>query len=144
MSAGIVSRYSIICTSWPISVYLLRNIYLSRRMVYTRSTYVSRYCTSSRPRLTAPPTEPINPRPLPFSTARKPSSTTSRMELTWLADTPQSRNRTRALKACPACQRRKVSLRHATPSITHRVFQLLRTSIETMPTPHCRLRGRRT
>lgn len=30
------------------------------------------------------------------------------MELTWLADTPQSRSRTRALRACPSCQRRKV------------------------------------
>ncbi|KAF9887583.1 hypothetical protein FE257_009795 [Aspergillus nanangensis] len=29
------------------------------------------------------------------------------MELTWLADTPQSRRRTRALRACPQCQRRK-------------------------------------
>ncbi|KAJ5815314.1 hypothetical protein N7474_007091 [Penicillium riverlandense] len=30
------------------------------------------------------------------------------MELTWLADTPQSRSRVRALRACPSCQRRKV------------------------------------
>ncbi|GKZ33240.1 hypothetical protein AbraIFM66950_003036 [Aspergillus brasiliensis] len=29
------------------------------------------------------------------------------MELTWLADTPQSRRRTRALRACATCQRRK-------------------------------------
>ncbi|PYI01058.1 fungal-specific transcription factor [Aspergillus sclerotiicarbonarius CBS 121057] len=32
------------------------------------------------------------------------------MELTWLADTPQSRRRTRALRACATCQRRKVCL----------------------------------
>ncbi|KAJ5355363.1 uncharacterized protein N7496_012575 [Penicillium cataractarum] len=36
------------------------------------------------------------------------------MELTWLADTPQSRTRARALKACPACQRRKKRCRHLT------------------------------
>lgn len=30
------------------------------------------------------------------------------MELTWLADTPQSRRRSRALRACSDCQRRKV------------------------------------
>ncbi|KAL4998102.1 hypothetical protein BDV10DRAFT_76269 [Aspergillus recurvatus] len=30
------------------------------------------------------------------------------MELTWLADSPQSRRRTRALHACPTCRRRKV------------------------------------
>ncbi|KAL4746779.1 hypothetical protein BDW72DRAFT_184181 [Aspergillus terricola var. indicus] len=29
------------------------------------------------------------------------------MELTWLADSPQSRRRTRALHACPTCRRRK-------------------------------------
>ncbi|KAL4889721.1 hypothetical protein BDV59DRAFT_186052 [Aspergillus ambiguus] len=34
------------------------------------------------------------------------------MELTWLADTPQSRGRTRALRACPQCQRRKKRCRH--------------------------------
>ncbi|KAJ5214807.1 hypothetical protein N7468_010486 [Penicillium chermesinum] len=34
------------------------------------------------------------------------------MELTWLADTPQSRNRTRALRACSTCQRRKKRCRH--------------------------------
>lgn len=39
----------------------------------------------------------------------------NRMELTWLADTPQSRSRTRALRACPACQRRKVRGRDANP-----------------------------
>ncbi|KAJ5102851.1 transcriptional regulator family: Fungal Specific TF [Penicillium argentinense] len=38
------------------------------------------------------------------------------MELTWLADTPQSRSRTRALRACPACQRRKKRCRHLTAS----------------------------
>ncbi|KAJ5668786.1 hypothetical protein N7462_009856 [Penicillium macrosclerotiorum] len=38
------------------------------------------------------------------------------MELTWLADTPQSRSRTRALRACPACQRRKKRCRHLPPS----------------------------
>ncbi|RAL05045.1 transcription factor domain-containing protein [Aspergillus ibericus CBS 121593] len=34
------------------------------------------------------------------------------MELTWLADTPQSRRRTRALRACATCQRRKKRCRH--------------------------------
>ncbi|KAL2809297.1 hypothetical protein BJX63DRAFT_423974 [Aspergillus granulosus] len=34
------------------------------------------------------------------------------MELTWLADTPQSRRRTRALRACPSCQKRKKRCRH--------------------------------
>ncbi|KAL4939641.1 hypothetical protein BDV06DRAFT_33219 [Aspergillus oleicola] len=34
------------------------------------------------------------------------------MELTWLADTPQSRRRTRALRACPSCQRKKKRCRH--------------------------------
>ncbi|KAF7632020.1 fungal-specific transcription factor [Aspergillus flavus] len=34
------------------------------------------------------------------------------MELTWLADTPQSRRRTRALRACAHCQRRKKRCRH--------------------------------
>ncbi|KAL4950063.1 hypothetical protein BDW69DRAFT_202399 [Aspergillus filifer] len=29
------------------------------------------------------------------------------MDLTWLADSPQSRRRTRALRACPSCQRKK-------------------------------------
>ncbi|KAJ5150955.1 uncharacterized protein N7482_010207 [Penicillium canariense] len=42
------------------------------------------------------------------------------MEFTWLADTPQSRSRTRAPKACPACQRRK-RCRHLTadPEVNH-------------------------
>jgi 4-hydroxy-3-methylbut-2-en-1-yl diphosphate synthase IspG/GcpE len=30
------------------------------------------------------------------------------MELTWLPDIPQSRSRTRAVRACPTCQRSKV------------------------------------
>ncbi|KAI9368938.1 hypothetical protein BJX61DRAFT_536834 [Aspergillus egyptiacus] len=34
------------------------------------------------------------------------------MELTWLADTPQSRRRKRALRACLSCQRRKKRCRH--------------------------------
>ncbi|KAB8263744.1 hypothetical protein BDV32DRAFT_118366 [Aspergillus pseudonomiae] len=34
------------------------------------------------------------------------------MELTWLADIPQSRRRTRALRACAHCQRRKKRCRH--------------------------------
>ncbi|KAL3457731.1 hypothetical protein BJX64DRAFT_244307 [Aspergillus heterothallicus] len=34
------------------------------------------------------------------------------MELTWLADTPQSRRRTRALRACSRCQKRKKRCRH--------------------------------
>ncbi|KAL2866363.1 transcription factor domain-containing protein [Aspergillus lucknowensis] len=34
------------------------------------------------------------------------------MELTWLADTPQSRRRTRALRACPSCQKRKKRCYH--------------------------------
>ncbi|KAL4927430.1 transcription factor domain-containing protein [Aspergillus undulatus] len=34
------------------------------------------------------------------------------MELTWLADTPQSRRRTRALRACSTCQRKKKRCRH--------------------------------
>ncbi|KAL2787265.1 hypothetical protein BJX66DRAFT_327981 [Aspergillus keveii] len=34
------------------------------------------------------------------------------MELTWLADTPQSRRRTRALRACSSCQKRKKRCRH--------------------------------
>ncbi|OQE20456.1 hypothetical protein PENSTE_c013G07835 [Penicillium steckii] len=34
------------------------------------------------------------------------------MELTWLPNTPQSRSRTRAPRACPACQRRKKRCRH--------------------------------
>ncbi|OJJ35725.1 hypothetical protein ASPWEDRAFT_51706 [Aspergillus wentii DTO 134E9] len=34
------------------------------------------------------------------------------MELTWLADTPQSRSRARALRACANCQRRKKRCRH--------------------------------
>ncbi|KAJ6113747.1 hypothetical protein N7523_007064 [Penicillium sp. IBT 18751x] len=46
------------------------------------------------------------------------------MELTWLADTPQSRSRTRALRACPACQRRKKRCRHLTanPDIVNDQF----------------------
>ncbi|KAL4874180.1 hypothetical protein BDV12DRAFT_182009 [Aspergillus spectabilis] len=39
------------------------------------------------------------------------------MELTWLADTPQSRRRTRALRACPSCQRRKKRCRHLGPDL---------------------------
>ncbi|KAJ5988229.1 transcriptional regulator family: Fungal Specific TF [Penicillium waksmanii] len=39
------------------------------------------------------------------------------MELTWLANTPQSRSRTRAPRACPACQRRKKRCRHLTLGI---------------------------
>ncbi|KAJ5585365.1 uncharacterized protein N7459_005165 [Penicillium hispanicum] len=38
------------------------------------------------------------------------------MELTWLADTPQSRGRTRALRACPTCQRRKKRCQHLAPN----------------------------
>ncbi|KAL4901956.1 hypothetical protein BDW74DRAFT_68718 [Aspergillus multicolor] len=34
------------------------------------------------------------------------------MELRWLADTPQSRRRTRALHACPTCRRKKKRCRH--------------------------------
>ncbi|KAJ5894445.1 transcriptional regulator family: Fungal Specific TF [Penicillium taxi] len=34
------------------------------------------------------------------------------MELTWLVDSPQSRSRLRALKACSACQQRKKRCRH--------------------------------
>ncbi|CAG8903030.1 unnamed protein product [Penicillium egyptiacum] len=37
------------------------------------------------------------------------------MELTWLPDIPQSRSRTRALRACPACQRSKKRCRHLIP-----------------------------
>ncbi|KAL4800076.1 hypothetical protein BDV19DRAFT_376085 [Aspergillus venezuelensis] len=37
------------------------------------------------------------------------------MELTWLADSPQSRRRTRALRACPTCQRKKKRCRHSDP-----------------------------
>ncbi|KAJ5442390.1 Uracil-DNA glycosylase [Penicillium cf. griseofulvum] len=37
------------------------------------------------------------------------------MELTWLPDIPQSRNRTRALRACPTCQRSKKRCRHLIP-----------------------------
>ncbi|KAJ5782207.1 transcriptional regulator family: Fungal Specific TF [Penicillium paradoxum] len=37
------------------------------------------------------------------------------MELTWLADIPQARGRTRALRACPACQRSKKRCRHLMP-----------------------------
>ncbi|KAJ5123464.1 transcriptional regulator family: Fungal Specific TF [Penicillium atrosanguineum] len=46
------------------------------------------------------------------------------MELTWLADSPQSRSRTRALRACPACQRRKKRCRHLTanPDIVNDQF----------------------
>jgi hypothetical protein len=38
-----------------------------------------------------------------------PQQFSALMELTWLADTPQSRRRTRALRACSSCQKRKVS-----------------------------------
>ncbi|KAJ5101483.1 hypothetical protein NUU61_003705 [Penicillium alfredii] len=41
------------------------------------------------------------------------------MELTWLADTPQSRNRTRAVRACPNCQRRKKRCRHTNSESAH-------------------------
>ncbi|KAJ5312898.1 hypothetical protein PENANT_c049G02942 [Penicillium antarcticum] len=37
------------------------------------------------------------------------------MELTWLPDIPQSRSRTRALRACPQCQRSKKRCRHLNP-----------------------------
>ncbi|CAG8213307.1 unnamed protein product [Penicillium nalgiovense] len=37
------------------------------------------------------------------------------MELTWLPDIPQSRSRTRALRACPTCQRSKKRCRHLIP-----------------------------
>ncbi|KAJ5951801.1 uncharacterized protein N7479_010214 [Penicillium vulpinum] len=37
------------------------------------------------------------------------------MEFTWLPDIPQSRNRTRALRACPKCQRSKKRCRHLIP-----------------------------
>lgn len=37
-----------------------------------------------------------------------------RMEFKWVADTPQSRSRRRALRACADCQRRKVSFYFST------------------------------
>ncbi|CAG7917445.1 unnamed protein product [Penicillium olsonii] len=37
------------------------------------------------------------------------------MELTWLPDIPQSRSRTRALRACASCQRSKKRCRHLVP-----------------------------
>ncbi|KAJ9357271.1 transcriptional regulator family: Fungal Specific TF [Paecilomyces variotii] len=40
------------------------------------------------------------------------------MELTWLADTPQSRRRSRAAKACSNCQRKKKRCRHLSTSFT--------------------------
>ncbi|KAL4917445.1 hypothetical protein BDW62DRAFT_84093 [Aspergillus aurantiobrunneus] len=50
------------------------------------------------------------------------------MELTWLPDTPQSRRRTRALRACPSCQRKKKRCRHLRPEIS-RPGQALTTDI---------------
>jgi hypothetical protein len=56
------------------------------------------------------------------------------MELTWLPDIPQSRSRTRALRACPQCQRSKVR-----PQL--RLANLVADETETMSTPKP---GRRT
>lgn len=44
----------------------------------------------------------------PPSSLQNSQCDVNQMELTWLADIPQSRSRTRAPRACPACQRRKV------------------------------------
>ncbi|KAL3469452.1 hypothetical protein BJX99DRAFT_251973 [Aspergillus californicus] len=41
------------------------------------------------------------------------------MELTWLVETPQSRRRSRALRACPGCQKRKKRCRHLGPEVSN-------------------------
>ncbi|KAJ5953390.1 hypothetical protein N7454_000286 [Penicillium verhagenii] len=57
------------------------------------------------------------------------------MELTWQANTPQWRSRTRAARACPTCQRRKVR-RWGTKINNHkRCRHLAPISVEGQPQP---------
>ncbi|KAL6235406.1 hypothetical protein BDW75DRAFT_209761 [Aspergillus navahoensis] len=56
------------------------------------------------------------------------------MELTWLADSPQSRRRTRALRACPTCRRRKKRCCHiVAESSDTSVFETRRTNSPSCP-----------
>ncbi|KAL4987499.1 hypothetical protein BDW68DRAFT_197399 [Aspergillus falconensis] len=55
------------------------------------------------------------------------------MELTWLADSPESRRRTRALHACPTCRRRKKRCCHLVAGSSNTSISETRTSSSSRP-----------